>query len=160
MLYWILIQCDKSKLTWSYILRSLTYITCSSDFSLHLEGYLMDKCHNWDITSISDLQFMLQWFCTISWRLFDGGMLYWRHWFSATLTLTYKYMWMSVTYISWCNDSVLYLEHYLMNKPHSLDIDSVWYWPLTCISWFGDFELFTYFAYSSLWSLIWKCFLM
>ena len=47
---------------------------------------------------VSDLHFMVQLFCLISWRLFDGWMFYWRYWFSATLTLTYKYMFKSVTY--------------------------------------------------------------
>ena len=95
----ILIQCDTT-LTWNYICRSLTYISWSSDFSLYLE----DKCHNWNIGSmwckdfpqnimyVNDLHFMGQWFSLISWRLFDGEMLYWRYWFSATLSLTYKYI--------------------------------------------------------------------
>ena len=48
---------------------------------------------------VSDLHFMVQWFCLMSWRLFDGWMLYWRYWFSATLILTYKYICRSVTYI-------------------------------------------------------------
>ena len=73
---------------------------------------------------VSDLHFMVQWFCLISWRLFDGGMLYWRYWFSATLSLTYKYICNSVTYILWYIDSALYFQYYLMNKPHSLDIGS------------------------------------
>ena len=40
---------------------------------------------------VSDLHFMVQWFWLISWRLFDGGMLDWRYWFSVTLSLTYEY---------------------------------------------------------------------
>ena len=34
---------------------------------------------------VSYLHFMVQWFCLISWRRFDGEMLYWRYWFSATV---------------------------------------------------------------------------
>ena len=118
----------------------------------------MDKYHNWNIGSVwcrffhikciyvNDLHLMGQWFhlTCISWRLFDGGMLYWKYWFSATLSLTYKYICKSKTYISWYSDSALYLQYYLMNKPHSLNIGSVWYGPLTCISWFSNFESFTY----------------
>ena len=48
---------------------------------------------------------MVQWFCLISWRPFDGGMLYWRYWFTATLSLTYIYIWNS--------DSALYFQYYL-----------------------------------------------
>ena len=44
---------------------------------------------------------------------------------SMTLTLTYKYMFRSVTYISWYSDSALCLKYYLMNNPHSLAIGSV-----------------------------------
>ena len=132
-------------LTWSYICRSVTYISWSSDFALHLEVCLMDKCHNWDIVSMwcKDLphkMYVVQWFCLVSWRLFDGWMLYWRYWFSVTLTMTYKYICRSMTYILWYGDSVLYLENYLMKKLHSLNIGSVWYCSLTHISWFSDFE--------------------
>ena len=30
---------------------SVTYISWSGDFALHLEDCLLDKCHNWDIGS-------------------------------------------------------------------------------------------------------------
>ena len=86
------------KLTWNYICKSVTYISWSSDFAVYLEDCLMYKCHNWNVGSmwckdlphkcmwVSDLHFMVQLFCLISWRRFDGGMLYWRYWFSATLS--------------------------------------------------------------------------
>ena len=64
----------------------MTYISWSSDFALYLEDYLM-----YDVTSyfgimgqydptydlkinvgLSDLYFMVQWFCLISPRLFDA----------------------------------------------------------------------------------------
>ena len=109
---------------------------------------------------VSDLHFMVQWFCFISWRRFGGGMFYWRYWFRATLSLIYKYICRSVAYISWCSDSGLFIQYYLMNKPHSLDIGWMWYRPLTCISWFSNFESFTYFLPIVVcWSLncfIWK----
>ena len=102
----------------------------------------------------SDLHFMVQWFW-ISWRLLCGGILYWRYWFSATFSLTYKCICRTVTYSSWYSDSALYKQYYLMNKPHSSDIGSVWYGPLTCISWFMNFESFTYFLPIVVcWSLI------
>ena len=104
----------------------------------------------------------------ISWRLFDGWMLHWRYWFSVTQTLTLNCICRSVTYISWSSDFALYLEDYLMDKCYNWNIGSVWctwvsdllfmvqwfchilktcwwrnivwYGPLTCISWFSDFE--------------------
>ena len=112
----------------------------------------------------SDLHFMSYIFCLISWRLFGGGMLYWRYWFIATLTYI---SWYSDSafyiqyYISWYSDSAFYIQYYLMNKPHSLDIGSVWYGPLTCNSWFSNFESFTYFlpivvCWNLICKLIWK----
>ena len=32
---------------------------------------------------VSDLHFTVQWFCLISWRLFDGLILYCRYWFNV-----------------------------------------------------------------------------
>ena len=79
----------------------------------------------------SDLHFVVQWFWLLSWRRFDEGLLDWRYWFSVTLSLTYKYVCRSVTYILWCSDSTLYFQYYLMNKPHSLDISSdMGHWPV------------------------------
>ena len=89
---------------------------------------------------VSGPRFMVQLFCLISWRLFDGWMFYWRYWFSATLTLTYKYIFRSLTYMWRYSD----LEYYLKNNPHSLDIGSVWYGPLTCISWCSDLIIFQF----------------
>ena len=63
---------------------------------------------------VSDLHFMVQRFCLLSWRLFDGLMLYGKYWFSVTQTLNWNYRCRSVTYISWSSDFVLYLEDYLM----------------------------------------------
>ena len=75
---------------------------------------------------VSDLHFMVQWFCLLSWRLFDGLMLYWRYWFSMTQTLTWNYICRSVTYISWSSDFTLYLEEYLMDKCHKWNIGFMW----------------------------------
>ena len=95
---------------------------------------------------VSDLHFMVQWFCLICWRPYNGGIFYWRYWFSATLTLTYRYMFSQwPIFCGYYSDSALYLEYYFMKNPHSLDIGSVWYGPLTCISWFSNAELFSYF---------------
>ena len=139
-------------LTCNYIYRSVTYISWTSDFAFYLEDYLMDKCHNWNIRSLwcKDLPHKMyvgqrptfhgQVFCLMSWRLFGEGILYWRYWFSATLSLTYKYICRSVTYILWYSDSALYIQYYLMNKPHS---SVIW---VTCISSFSNFESFTHFC--------------
>ena len=88
---------------------------------------------------VSDLHFVFQWFWLLSWRRFEG-MLGWRYWLSVTLSLIYKYICRSLTYILWYSDSALHFQFYLMNKPHSLDISSDG--PLTCISWLSDFESF------------------
>ena len=48
---------------------------------------------------VSDLQFMVQWFCLISGRLFVWLMLYWRYWFIVTQTLNWNYICRPVTYI-------------------------------------------------------------
>ena len=125
-------------LNWNYICRSVTYISWSSDFALYLEDYLMGTCHNWNIGSMwcKDLphkmydgqwpNFMVKWFCLISWRLLDGLMLYWRYWFSVTHTLNWNDICRSVTYISWSSDFVLYLEDYLMYKCHNWNTGSMW----------------------------------
>ena len=36
----------------------------------------------------------ISWFsdCLISWRLFEGWVMYWRHWFSVTRKLTWSYI--------------------------------------------------------------------
>ena len=75
---------------------------------------------------VSDLHFMVHWFCLISRRLLDSSMLYWRYWFSVTQTLTCSYICKSVTYISWSSDFVLYLEDYLMDKCHNWNTGSIW----------------------------------
>ena len=75
---------------------------------------------------VSDLHFMVLWFCLIYWKLFDGLMLYWGYWFSVTQTLNWNYICRSVTYISWSSDFVLYLEDYLMDKYHNCNIGSMW----------------------------------
>ena len=103
-----------------------------------------EKIYHTKCMWVSDLYFMLQWFCLISWRLFDRGMLHWRYWFSATLSLTYKYICSSVTYILWCSDSAIF--SILFDGQASFFGYWFWYAPLTCISWFSDFESFTYFC--------------
>ena len=70
---------------------------------------------------------VVQWFCLISWSLFDGFILYWRYWFSVTQTLNWNYICRSVTYISWSSDFVLYLEDYLIGKCHNWNIGSMWW---------------------------------
>ena len=52
---------------------------------------------------VIDLHFMVQWFCLISWSLFDGLILYWRYWFSVTQTLNWNYMCYILKTIRWVN---------------------------------------------------------
>ena len=75
---------------------------------------------------VSDLHFMVPWFCLISWRLFDGLIFCWRYWFGVTKTLNWNYICRTVTYISWSSDFALYLEGYLMGKCHNWNIGSMW----------------------------------
>ena len=79
---------------------------------------------------VSDLYFMVQWLCVLSWRLFDVWMLYWEYWFSVMHTLTWNHICRSVTYISWSSDYVFYLEDCLMYECYTESIGSVW-----CIRW-------------------------
>ena len=66
---------------------------------------IISGSHNWGILVpcdakiyhikcmwVSDLHFMVQWFCFTCWRLFDGLILFWRYWFSVTQTLNWNYM--------------------------------------------------------------------
>ena len=75
---------------------------------------------------VSDLHFMVQWFCLISWRLFDGLMLYLTFWFNVTQTLNSNYICRPMTYISWSSDFALYLGDYLMDKCHNWITGSMW----------------------------------
>ena len=61
---------------------------------------------------VSDVHFVVQWFWFISWPHSEGGMLDWSYWFSVTLSLTYKYICRSVTYILWYSDSAIYFQYY------------------------------------------------
>ena len=118
---------------------------------------ILDPCHakiyHMKCMWVSDLHFMVQWFCLISSRLLDGLMLYWRYWFSVTQTLNWNYICRSVTYISWSIEFALYLEDYLMDKCHNWNIGSMWckdlphkmymiYVYVTYISWSSDFVLY------------------
>ena len=64
--------------------------------------------------------------CLMAWRLVDGLILYLGCWFCVTQTLTWIYVCMSVTYISWSGDFALYFEDYLLDKCHNWDIGSMW----------------------------------
>ena len=103
MLYWRYWLTVTKQLTWSYICsRSVTYISWSTGplilccilktiWWTNVIIGILDPCdakiylikYMW----VSDLQFMVQWFRLISWRLFDGWMLYWRYRFSVTRKL-------------------------------------------------------------------------
>ena len=62
----------------------MTLFSFSCDFTFYFKAYFMDLCDIWDIGSVCDvttyiitnvghldLYFMVQWFCLISWMLFD-----------------------------------------------------------------------------------------
>ena len=91
---------------------------------------------------VSDLHFMVQWFCLISWRLFDGLMLYWRYWFSVTQTLNCNYICRSVTYISWSGGFALYLEDYLIGNCHNWNIGPISYKDLPHKMYVGQWPTF------------------
>ena len=116
ILYWICWFSVTQTLTWISVCRSVTYISWSSE-TISWTNVIIWRFHVMQICLIncmwvSDLHFMIQWFCLISWRLFDGWMLYWRYWFSVTQTLTLNYICRSVTYISRSSDFALYPEDY------------------------------------------------
>ena len=140
MLYWRYWFSVTQTLNWNYICRSVTNISCSCDFALYLKDYLMEKCRNWNIGSMwcKDLPYKMY---VDQWPIFHGPVIlsyilktfWWRNVALKTLIQCnikfdlqgYKYiLYRSVTYILWYNDSALYFQHYLMNKPHSLDIGS------------------------------------
>ena len=166
--YWISVT---QTLNWNCVCRSrfngpviFLYILKTVWWTNIITG-ILDPCdvNIYHITCVwvSDLHFMVQWFCLISWRLFDREMLHWRHWFSATLSLPYKatnILFRSVTKILWYSDSALYLQYYLMNKPHSLDIGSdMGHWPV-----FHDLAILNHLpisAYSGLLKFDMKIFL-
>ena len=100
---------------WPYILKTICRTNAITGILVPCDAkiYLI-KCI-W----VSDLHFMVQWFCLISWKLFDGLILYQIYRFSVTQTLNWNYICRSVTYISWSSDFALYLEDYLMGKCHN-----------------------------------------
>ena len=53
----------------------------------------------------SDLYFMVQWFCPISWRLWMMNIILWDSQCDKTFVLK-----INVTYISWSSDFALYLD--------------------------------------------------
>ena len=75
--------------------NSIDYISWSSDltwlktswWTVVIMGILVpcdSKIYLIKYMRVIELHFMDQWFCLPSWRLFDGLMLCWRYWFSAT----------------------------------------------------------------------------
>ena len=136
MLYWISCFSVTQTLNWNYIhfstfitllvitrlYRPVTYILWSSDFPYILKTIwwknviigILDPCY----TKINVGQ----------WPTFRGPVIltyilktFWlrnvglKILISVTLSLTYKYIHRSVTYILWYSDSVLYFKYYLMN---------------------------------------------
>ena len=116
----ILIQCDTN--TELKLCRSVTYISLSSDFTLYLEDYLMDKCHNWNTGYMwcKDLTHKMY---VCQWSTFHGPVILsyilktiW--WINIVLEILIQcdtnielnYICRPVTYISWSSDFALYLE--------------------------------------------------
>ena len=195
-------------LTWHYVCRSVTYISWSSDFALYLEDYLMDNYHDWDIGSmwcikcmwVSDLHFMVQWFCHILktfWWQNVRYSLWYKHWPESVIYIScfsdfviyWRLIWWTnfiIRILDPCDAKIYFIKHISQWPTFQCctDIDSVWcllwptnicvgqwpifhftvilpyildtiWWtslilwilgPMTCISWFSDFELFTYFC--------------
>ena len=125
-LYWRYWFSVTQTLNWNYISRSsvLPDILKTIWWANVITG-ILDPCdakiYHIKYMCVSDLHFMVQRFCLISWILFDGLMLYWRYWFSVTQTLNWNYICRPVTYISWSSDFALYLTDYLMDKCHNLE---------------------------------------
>ena len=88
------------------------------------------KIVDWDVKPQHKQVTYIWWssdFVLLSWRLFDGLMLYWRYWFNVTQTLNWNYIiCRPVTYIPWSSDFVLYLEDYLTDNCHNWNIGSMW----------------------------------
>ena len=82
MLYWRYWFSVTQTWNWNYICRSGTYISWSIDFVLCLEDYLRVLI---GILNPCDAKIY-----QISWKLFDGLMLYRRYWFSVTQTLIWN----------------------------------------------------------------------
>ena len=107
----------------------LPYILKTSHWTSAIIGILVPcdgKIYLIKFMWVSDQHFMVQWFCLISWRQFDGLISYSRYWFSVIQTLNWNYICRSVTYISWSIDFSSCLEGYLMDKYHNWNIGSVW----------------------------------
>ena len=125
-------------LTWIYICSQwsifhgpvvLPYILKTIWWTIVIIGILVQcdaKIYLVKCMWVSDLHCMVQCFCLLSWRQYDGLMLYWSFWFSVTQTLTWNYICRSLTYISWSSDFALYLEDYLMDKCHNWNVRSMW----------------------------------
>ena len=73
------------RLTWVYVYRSVIYISCSSDFALYLEDYLMHKCHNWDIGSMwcKDLPHYMY---AGQWPTFHGPVIFTSFWWNTVVS--------------------------------------------------------------------------
>ena len=106
---------------WHYILKTIWWTNA-------IIG-ILDPCdakiYHIKCMWISHLHFIVQWFFLISWRLLDGLILYWRYWFSVSLTPTNTCIYV-VQWPIFFGTVILpyYFQYYLMNKPHSLDIGS------------------------------------
>ena len=93
---------------------------------------------------ISDQHFMVQWFCLISWRFFDGGVLIQCNIkFDLQIYMQIRDLYFVVQWFS-------HIFSILFDEQASFFAYWFWYGPLTCISWLSDFESFTYFVYSGL----------
>ena len=136
----------------------MTYISWSSSFALIILKTIWWTKFNWNIGSMWCKDFLHKMYVR-QWPTFHGPVIlsytltfWWRivvltiYWFSATLGLTYKYI---------CVVSDLYfvvqwfclISSILFDEQASFfGFGSVWYGLLTCISWFSDFESFTYFC--------------
>ena len=99
-------------LTPGLIWKQLRQIVCRTSVSLVTLTY-----GSWS-EGHHDLYFTVQWFCLISWRLFDIWTPYFRimSQYDTTFDLKIK---VTVTYISWSSDFALYLEDCLMYEHHT-----------------------------------------
>ena len=98
------------------------YISWSSDFALYLENCSVAEHRYFGTTSqydptsdlkigCCDLYFMVQWFCLISWRPFDGWTLYFVIMSQCNVAFAQKQCRSQWSIFSWSSDFALYLEY-------------------------------------------------
>ena len=87
-----------------------------------------------------DLYFLVQWFCLMSWMLFNvwTSLFGIMNQYDPTVDLKVNVGW--VTYISWSSDFILHLEDNLMYDYHSLGLCNLYFMALWVCSYLPQFD--------------------